>query len=304
METESASSVNTKSVLVINNTNGCKELMVTDNIRLGTYLHNTGISDTSRPAYKRTLVKFFTFYNVGISEVTDIHINLYITSLPVGDSTKNFVIKVLSSFFTYMFKTGYISQNPSAVIRQIKVADKLIEKILSFEQVKQMIETEQNVRNRTFLIVLYYAGLRVSEALSVKWKNFRVLQDGAAQLTIIGKGRKARTLHIPEDIYKIICENLNSKECDLDDFIFKSKDSDKAFCRRHAIRICKNAALKARIDKIPSPHWFRHSNATHAIDNGAPIHLVQKSLGHSDISTVGRYLHSNPMESTANFLKR
>jgi integrase/recombinase XerD len=204
-----ADSSNSNSLLVISNKNGCKELIVTDNIRLGTYLHNTGISDASRPAYKRTLVKFFSFYStIGISEVTDIHINLYIKSLPVGDSTKNFVIKVLSSFFTYMFKTGYISQNPSAVIRQIKVADKLQEKILSFEQVKRMIETEQNVRNQTFLIVLYYAGLRVSEALSIKWKNFRVLQDGAAQLTIVGKGRKARTLYIPEDIYNIICGNL------------------------------------------------------------------------------------------------
>ena len=67
-------------------------------------------------------------------------------------------------------------------------------------------------------------------------------------------------------------------------------------------RIVKAAAQRAGIEGPVSPHWLRHAHASHALDRGAPIHLVQATLGHASITTTGRYLHARPKESSSKFL--
>jgi integrase/recombinase XerD len=69
-------------------------------------------------------------------------------------------------------------------------------------------------------------------------------------------------------------------------------------------RIVRKASTRAGIDKAVSCHWLRHAHASHALDRGAPIHLVQATLGHSSIATTGRYLHARPTESSSSYLLR
>ena len=68
------------------------------------------------------------------------------------------------------------------------------------------------------------------------------------------------------------------------------------------LRVVRAAAKRAGIDLPVSPHWFRHAHASHALDRGAPIHLVQATLGHASITTTGRYLHARPQDSSSRFL--
>jgi integrase/recombinase XerD len=89
-----------------------------------------------------------------------------------------------------------------------------------------------------------------------------------------------------------------------EDYLFHGKDKSIPLTRMQTFRIIKSAAKKGKGDPLPSPHWLRHSSATHAIENGAPIHVVQHSLGHASINTTGKFLHATPTTSNANFLKR
>jgi len=68
------------------------------------------------------------------------------------------------------------------------------------------------------------------------------------------------------------------------------------------LRVVRQAARRAGVDLPVSPHWFRHAHASHALDRGAPIHLVQATLGHASLTTTGRYLHARPKDSSSRFL--
>jgi len=130
-------------------------------------------------------------------------------------------------------------------------------------------------------------------------------------MLVIGKGRKVRSVHIPEHLKEDILDYVielssqdylftNDRRVDfgLNDFTRNKLNNSQIF------RIVKAAAKKANLDVEPSPHWLRHTSATHAIEAGAPVHVVQRSLGHESISTTGRYLEIRPKESVGDYLKK
>ena len=129
-------------------------------------------------------------------------------------------------------------------------------------------------------------------------------------MLVVGKGRKVRSVHIPDHLK----ENILDYVMDLkhDDYLFTNDRrvdfgiQDFVRARLHAsqiFRVVKAAAKNAGLDVKPSPHWLRHTSATHAIEAGAPVHVVQRSLGHESISTTGRYLEIRPKESVGDYLK-
>jgi integrase/recombinase XerD len=208
----------------------------------------------------------------------------------------------ISSLYSQLVISGYVTKNPSASLKSEKVPDKMRSKILDFDQIERIIQSEPILRNKILLIILYYSGVRITEALNLKQSSFRTSKDEGAFMTVVGKGTKVRTIYIPKDIFIQIKEYLSHADLNPDDFIFQSEN--KHISRMQAWRIVKQAAVRAKINPLPSPHWFRHSSATHAIENGAPIHVVQHSLGHSSIQTTSHYLHASPTTSNANYLLR
>ena len=84
--------------------------------------------------------------------------------------------------------------------------------------------------------------------------------------------------------------------------VFRSRKGRKALSLRQVERIVQAAARRAGVELPVSPHWLRHAHASHALDRGAPIHLVQATLGHASVATTGRYLHARPTESSAKYL--
>ena len=148
------------------------------------------------------------------------------------------------------------------------------------------------------LLTLYAGGFRVSEICSLKWRH---LQDrnSAGQTTVFGKRGKTRTVLMPQKVWESLEKLQQDSRVDAPVFLSRKKghlDESAVW------RIVDNASMRAGIDKNVSARWFRHAHASHALDRGCPIHLVQATLGHSSISTTGRYLHARPTDSSVNYL--
>jgi integrase/recombinase XerD len=120
-------------------------------------------------------------------------------------------------------------------------------------------------------------------------------------MTILGKGAKVRTVYLPDEFFNEVSQYMGGN-CSDDGYLFFYLESKKPLTRFQAFRIVKAAAKRAKVEPIPSPHWFRHTNATHSIEAGAPVHVVQATLGHSSITTTGKYLHAAKTESNVSYL--
>ena len=138
--------------------------------------------------------------------------------------------------------------------------------------------------------------------MSLKWQDVREREEGEAQVRIWGKGSKERFVRISagtwDSLRAIRREGTHEFE-----FIFASDYGRRQALSDRAVReLVLSAAHRAGIAKKVSPHWLRHAHASHALDRGAPVHLVQATLGHASVATTGRYLHARPRESSSRFL--
>ncbi len=162
-----------------------------------------------------------------------------------------------------------------------------------------MVTGEAKPRNRALLRVLYGAGLRVSELTGLRWRDVAE-RDDTAQITVYGKGGKTRHVLLSTGTWDAL--RAIRGEAGPDDAVFRSSRGGGALDARQARRIVAAAARRAGVDAQVSPHWLRHAHASHALDRGAAIHLVQATLGHSSVATTGRYLHARPTESSSKYL--
>lgn len=283
--------------------------------------------------YKRIVFEFFRFFpQTNLNTVQITHLALFLkTYKKFSDSTRNTYKNALSSLFGFAFKTGYIAKNPAAALENLKVPDRIYSKVLSHEQIQQMILKESSKRNQMIFKIFYYTGIRVDELCKLRKKSFQIAriqnflpsnksQTSPAQTSLLmlveGKGRKVRSVHIPEHLAEEL--HVFMQKLDSDQFLFRNErlldfgldqfgileDFNNPLSASQVFRIVKAAAKRAGLSVAPSPHWLRHTSATHAIEAGAPIHVVQKSLGHESISTTGKYLDLRPKESVGNYLKK
>lgn len=283
------------------------EIVPTKNLEdmavIGSWLFQKG-KKTQR-YYRRLVRDFFEFYPGLTLRSTQItHLALFLkTHNVVTDSTRNTYKNALSSLFSFATKTGYIERNPALALENIKTADKIYSKVLSRDQVERMLLLEKSPRNQMMLKILYFSGIRVDELSHLKTSSFHESENGLLMM-VEGKGRKVRTIHLPPHL----AIEVRAYILTLDEpYLFtternrlKSVKTPLSTCQ--IFRVVKNAAAKARLNVAPSPHWLRHTSATHAIEAGAPIHVVQRSLGHESISTTGKYLDIRPKESVGDYL--
>ena len=204
----------------------------------------------------------------------------------------------VKSLLSFAHRIGYLPFDVGRPLRLPKLKDGLAARILSEGEVFRMIDLEPRPRNQTILKVLYVGGLRVSELCSLKWEDAMERNGGAGQLTIFGKGGKTRAVLLPAGVWSDL---LALRKGDAEQPIFSSRAGTRlSVCQ--VMRIVRSAAARASIKPRVSPHWLRHAHASHALDHGAPIHLIQATLGHSSIATTGRYLHAKPSDSSGRFL--
>ena len=162
-----------------------------------------------------------------------------------------------------------------------------------------MIALEPQPRNRLLLRMLYATAVRVSELCRMHWDDLQAREVGG-QVTIVGKGGKTNCVLIPEHLWRDLMEFR--KQAIGGAPIFAGRKG-KSLHPGHVLRIVRKAAKRAGIDRNVSPHWLRHSHASHALDRGAPIHLVQATLNHSNLATTGKYLHVRPSDCSSRYLE-
>jgi hypothetical protein len=170
--------------------------------------------------------------------------------------------------------------------------------MLTENEVYPLLKVYQGGRNALLLRVVYFAGLRVSEVCQLRWRNLTERGHGG-QITVFGKNGKTRAILLPADIWAELQSLRRGASPEAP--VFPSR-SGKHLDRGRVSRILRAAAEQAGITVPVSPHWLRHAHASHALDRGAPIHLVQSTLGHSSVATTSMYLHARPGDSSSRFL--
>ncbi|TBR56412.1 integrase [Westiellopsis prolifica IICB1] len=261
------------------------------------WLH--GKSANTVDGYRRYAERFFRHIgNKALSECTLMDIQMWSITLGGSNNSKRVAVGAIKSLFSFAKQLGVISSNLGILVKSPTAKNRLAERILTESEVQQVINNTTNGRDRAIIRLLYFAGLRVSELCDLKWRDLKARGDGG-QITVFGKGEKTRTVLVGAGIWREINElKGNSRK---DDPVFVSAKGGH-LCRSMVFHIVKNAAKRAGLEGNVSPHWLRHSHASHSLDRGAPIHLLQKTLGHSSVAITEMYLHARPTDSSSLYL--
>jgi integrase/recombinase XerD len=208
-------------------------------------------------------------------------------------------LAAIKSVFSFATKLGYIQFDIGKPIKLPVDKDDLAKRILDETSVIRIIYSEKNLRNYLFLKTSYLLGARVSEMVNLTWEDF-IPDSEYCTVILFGKGSKTRNVLITLGLYRELLEL--KKDSSPTDPVFRSRKKGGKMTRIQAFRIIQQATLKARIDKNVSPHWFRHAHASHALQKGAPMPLIQRDLGHSTLAVTGRYLHAKPTDGSGLYL--
>jgi integrase/recombinase XerD len=138
----------------------------------------------------------------------------------------------------------------------------------------------------------------VSELVALRWRDLQPRDHGEGQVTVSGKGGKTRAVLLPAAVWRDL-QALRAAATNGP--VFGSRKGGPLTARQ-VQRLVDAAARRAGLRAGVSPHWLRHAHATHALERGAPIHIVQATLGHASVATTGRYLHARPTDSSARYL--
>ncbi|PZN32485.1 MAG: site-specific tyrosine recombinase XerD [Proteobacteria bacterium] len=199
-------------------------------------------------------------------------------------------------FFRYIVREGLIAEDPTAQIAMPKIGRSL-PKSLTEEEVEALlaapaIEDPLGHRDRTMLEVLYATGLRVSELVNLKASHVNMTQG---VLRIVGKGDRERLIPLGEEAVSWLQRFIDGPRLEIllerqTDYLFPTRRGDR-MTRQAFWHIIKRYAQKAGVQKALSPHTLRHAFATHLLNHGADLRVVQMLLGHSDLSTTQIYTH-------------
>ena len=269
------------------------------------------LSSNTISSYWLDLKSFFDYiansYNIKkLSEIKSAHINTYIKSLDKyidkqnhtvvkKSSSINRSISSIKSFYKYLISNEIIKENPAKSILSVKQSKKIPD-ILSVEEINKILDSfdltkKNNVRDKAVISLLYSSGLRVSELTSLQLTNLFLEED---IIRIFGKGNKERIVPIgsiaKNDLLNYI-ENIRpyyTRKTNSKGILFLS-NRGKELSRKTVWNIIKISSIRAEINKKVSPHTFRHSFASHLLEGGAGLRIVQELLGHSNISTTQIY---------------
>lgn len=204
-------------------------------------------------------------------------------------------INAVKSLLTFGQKLGYLQFNVGAAMNAPKAKNTLAERILTEAEVHSMIALTKKNRDKVLLRLLYASAGRVSEICTLKWRDVRSSGE-RGQVTLFGKGAKTRAVVVSNATWQAL-QSLRGARLD-DEAVFRSQKGG-ALAPSQVWRIVRAAAKRAGIAGHVSPHWFRHSHASHALERGASVALVRDTLGHSSLAVTSMYTHARPTESSA-----
>jgi integrase/recombinase XerD len=263
-----------------------------------------GLSKNSIANYTLDIEKLHLFLDINHIEISPIKIDketirqfIYTIAKELNPRSQARIISGLKSFFNYLLFEEYRKDNPLDLIESPKIGRKLPD-TLSEEEINALIAVidlskPEGERNRAILETLYGCGLRVSELVDLKISDLFFDEDF---IKVTGKGDKQRFVPISDINKKYMNSYKNQVRVHLkiqkgfDDVLFLNRRGKK-LTRAMIFTIIKQLAEKISLHKTISPHTFRHSFATHLLQNGADLRAIQQMLGHESITTTEVYMH-------------
>lgn len=279
-----------------------------------------GLSDNSIQAYLSDLNKLISFAESSdksdISKITLEDLKIFVAELydiGLAARSQSRIISGIKQFFQFLVLENIIQRDPSELLEAPKIGRKLPE-VLSLNEIDQLIAAidlskPEGHRNKAIIETLYSCGLRVSELVDLK---FSALFFTERFIRVIGKGNKERLIplsHTAEkeiELYRKFTRNQINIARGHEDFVFLNRNG-KQLTRVMIFTFIKNLAKQIGLKKNISPHTFRHSFATHLVENGANLRAVQEMLGHESILTTEIYTHisqKSQREAILNFHPR
>jgi integrase/recombinase XerD len=267
----------------------------TDSQLVALWLH--GRSRHTQRAYGGDVERFRAFVGKPLHQVTLADVQGFSDSLlDLAPASRGRTLSAVKSLLAFGHRIGYLAFDVGRPLRLPRQKNRLAERILSEADVHRLLALEPHPRNRVLLRLLYAGGFRVSELCALTWRDAQERGD-AGQVAVSGKGDKTRVVLLSAATW----QELTGLRDDADAPIFRSRKGGHLDPSR-VLRIVRAAARRVGIRARVSPHWLRHAHASHALDRGCPIHLVQATLGHASVATTGRYLHARPTDSSARYL--
>jgi site-specific recombinase XerD len=245
----------------------------------------------------------------------------------LGDSTIRKTLSILDSFFNYLVKTNYLIGNPLAVDKKRKKRlspkQSIVDRYLELDEIHAVIDavTEkiqttkdlskrfQYIRSRYLVLLLFYTGMRISEAANHRMGNF-IERESVWFLRVIGKGKKTREIPVPDALLAVLAEfreaiGLASHEPRYRERtpLIPMQNLKQSISTRRvdqiireafslgALAFDKNKPRKASKLRAASAHWLRHSYVTYLLESGAPLKVAQENAGHNDVGTTMHYQH-------------
>ena len=263
-----------------------------------------GLSESSIESYTLDVLGFEKFLidenitkNPIDCDLSSVQTFIYETAKLLSPNTQARRLSGLRSFFDYMIFESYRVSNPTDLIEAPKLGRKLPD-VLGLNEVDLLLEQidlghPQGYRNRAMLEMLYGSGIRVSELINLSLSNL-FFEENLIRVT--GKGNKQRLVPMGKLTKKFIIFYINEIRLQqkinsvYQDIVFLNRNG-KILTRQMIFTIIKQLAIKANIEKKIGPHTFRHSFATHLLENGADLRTIQILMGHENITTTEVYTH-------------
>ena len=263
-----------------------------------------GLSENSIKSYSydiKNLLSYINKYNSKLSlkqcDKQFMQEFIYEISKNINSRSQSRLLSSLKSFFNYLVFEGYNNISPMELIESPKIVTKLPD-VLSIEEIKLLIKNSElnknhGIRNSAILETLYGSGLRVSELINLKLSD---IHYDDKLLLIQGKGNKQRLVPLGSISESKVSNYVNNYRIlkkvkkNSNDIVFLNRNGKK-LTRAMIFNIVKEAQNKSNIKKTVSPHTFRHSFATHLLENGADLRSIQIMMGHENITTTEVYTH-------------
>lgn len=265
---------------------------------IGEYLEylelEKGLSQNTLDAYRRDLENFADSADISdIKSVDRLTINTYIRGLRENKFAPTSIIRKVASlrgFFKWASSVGIIEKNPASTLEQPKVPQRL-PKVVTLKEIEDMLHNNLTPLQHVIMELLYSCGLRVSELVNLKLNDIDL---SSKYVRCFGKGSKERIIPIGETAKQTVKEYLPQRDLLIKKYNLNTKrllilENGRMITRQDVYTFIHSQGKL--IHKNISPHTLRHSFATHLLENGADLRIVQELLGHSDVSTTQLYTH-------------
>lgn len=257
--------------------------------------------------YQNNLCILSNNINKDLLKLSSKDIEHFISSLNLESSSISNYLSSFKTFYNYYIKIGMLKENPVLLIDSPKLK-KHLPTYLTIDEIDKLLNIEIkdafSARNKSLLELLYATGLRISELVNLEFKNID-LNDCIVR--IMGKGSKERIVPINDTAIKYLKIYVKDyRHClvkkEQNNYVYLNNHGKK-MTRQGVFKMLKKRTLEANIKKDVSPHTLRHSIATHMLENGADLRIIQEFLGHESISTTQIYTHLSNQKLKSDYME-